>query len=197
MLNIDPSNTLVREMHHHKSCIQAGLQLVELDRLCPCEVRSALKPYPSIHDDVIQRIRLLGLAKVLTQPGYTMEMYAAEISTILKGNGGNWIELIFDTKSVDKIYQHQVRLFLYQAVYHYNLKITQEPLFAFRNTVEYSEEIDSFVDSFGCVDETQCNRLVFTTETALCQVARQLVETGNIVGGLRFIEKLKPRLQLS
>ena len=197
MLNIDPSNTLVREMHHHKSCIQAGLQLVELDRLSGCEIRAALKPYPSIHEDVIQRIRLLGMAKVLSQPGYTLSMYADELTAKLKGNQGNWIELIFDTKSTDKIYQHQVRLFLYQAVYHYNLKITQEPLFAFRNTVEYSEEIDGFVDNFTYVDESHCNRLVFTTERALCCVARELIETGKITSSLRFIERMKPSLMFS
>lgn len=197
MLNIDPSNTLVREMHHHKPCIQAGLSLVAMDRLSGCVVRAALQAYPSIHEDILQRIKLIGVAKVVANPGYTMDMYAAELTAKLKGNGGNWIDLIFDRKSVDKVYQHQVRVFLYQAVYHYNLKITQEPLFAFRNTVEYADEIDNFVDTFACVDESHYNRIVFTTERSLCQLARELVETGTITGGLRFIEKLKPSLQFS
>ncbi|QZA70635.1 hypothetical protein AH04_160 [Erwinia phage AH04] len=197
MLNLDPSNTLVREMHHYKPCIQAGLKLVEMDQLPGCPVRAVLQAYPSMHQDIFQRIKLVGVTKVIANPGYTLDMYADELAATLKGNGGNWIALIFDTKSVDKVYQHQVRVFLYQAVYHYNLKITQEPLFAFRNTVEYSEEIDNFVDTFTCVDDARCNRLVFTTEYALCNVARELVETGSITSGLRFIEKLKPSLIFS
>ena len=197
MLNLDPSNTLAREMHHHKSNIQAGLSLVQMDRLSGCPVRAALKAYPRIHADIIQRIKLKGAAKVMADRGYTLDMYADELTATLKGNGGNWIELIFDTKSADKIYQHQVRVFLYQAVYHYNLKITAEPLFAFRNTVEYSEEIDNFVDTFSHVDDSHCNRLVFTTERSLCQVARELVEKGEITTSLRFIERLKPSLLLS
>jgi hypothetical protein len=198
MLNLDPSNTLAREMHNYKPCVNAGLRFLEtIDRLTGCPIRDALKPYPSIHEDIVTLIRLKGVAKTLSNPGYTLEDYADELTVKLKGNGGNWIELIFSEKSVDKVYSHQVRSFLYQAVYHYNLKITAEPLFAFRNTVEYSEEIDNFVDTFTHVDETHSNRMIFTTERSLCQLARQLVETGEIIGGLRFIEKHKPSLILS
>lgn len=198
MLNTDPSNMLAREMHQYKPCIRAGLSVLStIDRLMDCPVKEVLDKYPEIHEDIIQRIRLIGVSKILATPSYHVDDYAQEIDKILKANGGNWIELIFDRKSVDKVYHHQVRIFLYQAVYHYNLKITKEPLFAFRNTIQHRSEIDRFVDSFDYVDETYCNRVVFTTERSLCQLARELVDTGMIVGSLRFIEKLKPILRVS
>lgn len=180
------------------SVVSKSSRLKFVDTL-PCPVADLLSQYPSIPKEAVIAIRLCGLSKIISTPGYTQARYVEEIDNQLKQNGGNWLALICHNHTVDKVGYHHALVLLYVCVYEYYLKITHEPLFAFRNTIELDADIHAFVEVFleEC-ENAGPDKIVYTTEHAICNVARQLVDTGAITGWIRFIEKShQPRITVS
>jgi hypothetical protein len=198
MLNLSPSDTLSREINGHLGSIETCLKLKQMNILPGCPVMTLLSALPGMPQEVIDRLRIRAVAKVIANHGYTKHDFANELAATLKGNGGNWIELIYDNKVVgDLIPLHHLRTNLYAAIYHHNLKTTAEPLFAFRNTLLFVDEINACVTALKDIGVQQSPCEVHTTDRAVYKAAKALVNGADTLDVEYQIKKVKPRFFVS
>lgn len=198
MLNLNPSDTLTQEVSNHLHSIETSLRLKELNRTPGCPVAAVLSKIPGLPREVVQKLQLHAAGLVIAGgQNYTRFDYADKIAGILKGNGGNWIELIYDTRPADQIMLHQVRLYLYQAIYHHHLKTTAEPLFAFRNTLLYTDDIGVFYQQLVDASNASSPCQISVNERSLYQAVQTLVDQGEITELPYRVVKIKPRFVLS
>jgi len=198
MLNISPSDTLAHEIHGHLDSIETCLKLKQMNILPGCPVMLLLSAIPGMPSEVIDRLRIRAVAKIIANHGYTKHDFAEELAVTLKGNGGNWIELISDLEVVgDLIPLHHLRTSLYAAIYHHNLKTTAEPLFAFRNTILFADEINACVTALKDIGVQQSPCEIHTTDRAVYKAAKALVYGGDTLDVEYQIKKVKPRFFVS
>jgi hypothetical protein len=147
----------------------------------PCSIAEALtSTYPDMILDAVVGFRLMVVAKMLSTPELTKEMFRDDLLQKLAKVNGCWPALLDITKGSRDIGDHLIRLALWNSFYNYDFEITGDHLAAYKFAALYKDDINYFFhyDLKRCVLSYGPNDKVSITKETLEHITTEIMLRG-------------------